>query len=100
VSQYTHERESFHAPLPIIAPPAPKNWADIVRIEPRLTRLMDSARRDGNRTRRNAHAFYSTYGDYKRRLATVVGWHAADPRLKTSAAYDIAIRRLVQAMGF
>ena len=80
-------------------------WDELAAVEPGLAALLAEARRERPGRRYCANARFLGYGPhrgegFKRRLAGLVGWHAAgaDPHLRTSAAYDAAYRTLHGAL--
>ena len=80
-------------------------WDELAAIEPGLAALLDEIRRERPGRRSCANARFLGYGPHrgegiKMRLVRLVGWFAAgaDPRLRTSAAYDAAYRALDAAL--
>ena len=64
-------------------------FVDLCRQEPRLRSLFAEAGRRGARTTRRF--FWSDWERIKAKIARIVGWHAKDPAIGTSAAYEVAI---------
>lgn len=100
-------------------PPEALSWERLVELEPELAKLEREvqAYRKLDRLQRQilalpvdlpleafrwaattcANAIWYGYGGYpgiKPRLLGLVGWHARNPALRSSAAYDLAYRRL------
>ena len=88
---------------PVAAPPLTWEW--VVRIEPRLARLLadiQQIRDDGQGEYfcRNEvwYGWGVRGGGYKREMYALVGLWAADPLVATSHAYDVAYRTLYNAL--
>ncbi|TWT91655.1 hypothetical protein [Neorhodopirellula pilleata] len=75
---------------PIQPAAAPKTWNDLTEIEPRLINIASDAA-----AQRWSLARYEAMECRVRRF---VGWHARDPRLGSSAAYEIAVSHLAGLM--
>ena len=79
-------------------------WNELVAREPRLGDLMAEVRQErATDPPYCANARFLGYGGhpgYKRRIVALVGWFsdAADPELRTRAAYDTAYQRLYNQM--
>ena len=82
-------------------------WGELVEAEPRLEALLQRARcieDDGTQPSFCANAYW--YGwrpsenSFREFLIRLVGWEAesADPRLKTSAAYDAVYDKIYNAL--
>lgn len=74
--------------------PRRPTWQEIVALEPRLPVLVDDARRIRRPT-------WNDYARLKNRLSSLVGWDARPgvaPLLRTTAAYDVCIDRLIAAL--
>ena len=94
---------------PIVAPAKPskaerRTWNELVSIEPRLLALYRAAKaiRD-NKGQPSFCANRVWYGvghqaGFKERLCRLVGYDASDPRLQTSAAYDVAYHKVYSAL--
>jgi hypothetical protein len=81
---------------PVIFPrrvPAPTSWTDLVQVEPRLLALVDRAA--AIRGRRCSRV----YEAFKADLSRLVGWHSRHPLLGSSDAFEIAMQRLLWALG-
>ncbi len=104
-------------------PPEDLSWERLVELEPELAKLEREvqAYRKLDRLQRQilalpvdlpleafrwaattcANAIWYGYGGYpgiKPRLLGLVGWHARNPALRSSAAYDLAYRRLYDGL--
>lgn len=77
-------------------------WKDIVRLEPRLADLLKEAQTvDGSGEHFCANRiWYGTPPDHgmKGRLQYLVGLMAANPKLRTSEAYDLAYQTIYRAL--
>lgn len=63
--------------------PSPPRWAYLASAEPRLRDIAAEAR--------SRPWSIARYERAKRRISRLVGWHARDPRLASSAAYEVAV---------
>ena len=72
-------------------------FAQLVRLEPRLKTLEADIRRVRDDRRKRAfcanHVWYGPDG-FKGRLLQLVGWHAANERLRSPEVYDLAYEHL------
>ena len=73
----------------------PATWAELVAVEPRVDVILGEARK----ARRQSGNRWAAYSYFKARLSKLVGWDARNPRLASSACYDVAIRQLTKALG-
>lgn len=71
-------------------------WRQIEAIEPRLARLYVEAK--AVRASKNFCANEIWYRSMRPRLVRLVGWDAGDKRLKTQEAYDLAYRKIYEAL--
>jgi hypothetical protein len=75
--------------------PRPSTFAAVVGIEPRVGDLI----REATALRTSRRVTWKQYGEFKNRLQRLVGWHARRPELQSADVYDLAMRRLVAALG-
>ena len=64
-------------------------FEEIAKLEPRLKQLYNEARQ----VKATSEYFCANevwYNEFKPRLMRLAGWHAANPELRTSEAYDLA----------
>jgi hypothetical protein len=81
-------------------------WRDLTKAEPRLERLYADVRQikdDKSKPAFCANFVWYGYGKYrghslKERMYYLVGFMAANPELRTMDAYDIAYRKLYDAL--
>ena len=70
-----------HSPEPI--------FLDLCRQEPRLRALFAEAGRRGARTTRRF--FWRDWERIKIKITRIVGWHAKNPAVSSSAAFEVAV---------
>ena len=73
----------------------PSTFATVAAVEPRVADLVCEAAR----LRASRRVTFRDYEEFKRRLLRLVGWHARRPELRTTEAHDLAMHRLVAALG-
>jgi hypothetical protein len=79
-------------------------WRELTKIEPGLQRLLDHIRTIKDDKSRPAFCangvWYGYYGhpSLKEHMSHLVGWHAANPKLRTMEAYDVAYTKLYSAL--
>lgn len=75
--------------------PEPRTIGEIAEIEPRIAAIVRDAERlrKGRRNWRNYEAL-------KCRASRLVGWFAADARLRSCEAYDVVLAAIVRGGGF
>lgn len=73
----------------------PSTFAAVAAVEPRVANLVCEAAR----LRASRRVTWRDYEAFKRRLLCLVGWNARRPELRTTDAYDLAMHRLVAALG-
>ena len=93
---------------PPLAPPRRLTWAELVEREPALGQLereVRALRRQPRPANFCANEVWYGFGrwrgmGFRERVVGLVGWCArsADPDLRTSAAYDVAYRRLYESL--
>lgn len=80
------------------ATPCDTTWAALTSLAPSLLSLERDVRRAASRIRSgnrvNLFELWDGRDGYKRRLSSLVGWWAINPRLRTSTAYEVAYRHL------
>lgn len=69
--------------------------SEILQIEPRIQRYIDDAVRQENTTSYNR---ITTYTYLRDRLYHLVGWHATEPALHTSQAYDTVLNVIIDLL--
>jgi len=71
-------------------------WEEIIRIDHRLGMMYEMAK--GMKRHEGFCANKVWYTIYKPRLVQLVGWSAAKEELRNSEAYDIAYRKIYDAL--
>jgi hypothetical protein len=84
-------------PLPIVGDKPPTTWAELSAIVPALVTLEAEAKWHRKRIGRRGNP-WPIYSDLKRRWSRLVGWDQPNPRLGSSAVYDIAQARIARAL--
>jgi hypothetical protein len=85
---------------PAVRPAEALTWAELVRLEPRLAALLAEARavRDDGRDCFCADEHWGGQYGLKAKLLELVGWHARNPALASSRAYDVAYHTVPNAL--
>ena len=76
-------------------------WQQLVKAEPELKELLEEAQSvDGSDPHFCANNVWYAAGGLRERLCFLVGWitQRNDPVLKTSAAYDVAYKKIYAAL--
>lgn len=76
-------------------------WQQLVKAEPELEELLEEAQCvDGSDSHFCANRVWYMLGGLKENLCDLVGWTArrSNPILKTSAAYDVAYKKIYAAL--
>jgi hypothetical protein len=80
-------------------------WEQLTELEPRLLTLYERARAIKDNRRKPSFCANRTWGEWgglREQLSDLVGWAVkrwgGDPRLATSRAYDIAYRKVYDAL--
>jgi hypothetical protein len=103
----TPQQNLVAAALTQTGPVDPTSWESLAAVSPGLLGLERDIRRTADRiksmragsSRRGKRApridlVWAGRHGFKRRLVALVGWYAADPRLRSSVAYEAAYFRL------
>lgn len=70
------------------------DWRTILELEPCVAQIIADARSVSTKSA----SFWTSYGRLKRRLNQYVGWNARRPELRGEVAYELAMKKLIEAM--